>query len=219
MDKVRILVVDDHALFREGLASILASHERVEVVGEAEDGLAAIEKARETAPDVILMDVYMPKCDGVEALGIIKKEMPEVKVVMLTVCEDDGKLFEAMERGAQGYLLKKIGRRQLFEMLDTVSRGEAALTGEFMLKIMGEYARRQRNLEAAPRVPETLTPREQEVLVLIADGASDSQIAGSLSIAKSTVRFHVGNILGKLNLDNRVQAAAYALQQGLVRRD
>jgi DNA-binding NarL/FixJ family response regulator len=218
MDKMRVLVVDDHTLFREGIVGILSSHEGVEVVGEAEDGLDAIEKARRTAPDVVLMDIYMPRCDGIEALARIKEENPDVKVVMLTASENDDKLFEAIERGAQGYLLKKISRRQLFEMLDVVCRGEAALTSDLMMKVVGEYARRRRVLHATTVAQEQLTLREREILSLIASGASDNEIADALSIAKSTVRFHVSNILEKLHLDNRVQAAAYAVEEGLFRR-
>lgn len=215
MDKIRILVADDHTLFREGLVEILAMHEGVEVVGEAEDGLDAVQKARETVPDIILMDVYMPRCNGIEALAIIKKELPAVNVVMLTVCDDDDNLFEALDRGAQGYLLKKISRRQLLELLDAVHRGEAALTSDYMLRVMQEYARRKQSPEAATRSPEQLTQRELDVLALVARGASDREIADLLCIAKSTVRFHVSNILGKLHVENRVQAAAWALREDL----
>jgi two-component system nitrate/nitrite response regulator NarL len=217
MDKVRILLVDDHALFREGLARILSARKEVEIVGEAEDGLEAIRKARETTPDVIFMDVYMPKCDGVEALASIKKEMPDVKVVMLTVCEDDEKLFQAITQGAQGYLLKKMRPRRLFDMLDRVLRGEAALSPAFMAKVLKEYVNRQNGDQSKPCEREALSPRECEILKLVAGGASNGDIAEALNIAESTVKFHMRNILQKLNLENRVQAAVYAVEEGLFR--
>jgi two-component system nitrate/nitrite response regulator NarL len=217
MQKTRVLLVDDHALFRGGLAALLFARPEFEIVGEAEDGLEAIEKARETKPDVILMDVYMPRCDGVTALRTIKKEMPDVKVVMLTVCEDDGKLIDAISCGAQGYLLKKLRPRELFSVLDGVLRGEAAVSPALATKLLAEYRKRESGEARTGQSQDELSEREREVLKLVAFGASNSEIAEALKVTETTVKFHLRNILSKLHLRNRVQAAVYAVEAGLFR--
>jgi DNA-binding NarL/FixJ family response regulator len=209
---MRILFVDDHILFRKGVAALLSDHPGIEVVGEADDGLQAISLARELLPDVILMDINMPGCDGIEATRQIKREMPCVKIIMLTVADDDRHLFEAIKSGAQGYLLKNLEPDQLFEMLDSISRGEAPLSGTIAAKILKEFTN---PTEAEDEVVDALTSREIEVLQLVAEGLTNKEIAAALVISENTVKIHLKNILEKLHLQNRIQAAVYAVRQGL----
>ncbi len=213
MDKKRILLADDHILFRKGLAQLLNSQPDFQVIGEAADGLEALERARELMPDLILMDIDMPRCDGREATRLIKAEMPYVVIVILTVSDDEQDLFAAIKNGAQGYLLKKIDPADLFEQLRGLALGEAALSRLMANKILREFAR------AEPEPPRTgddpLTGRERQVLQLVARGLTNREIAETLVIAENTVKNHLRNILSKLHLDNRVQAAAYALREGL----
>ncbi|MFQ5852793.1 MAG: response regulator [Candidatus Binatia bacterium] len=217
MEAIRILLVDDHALFRDGMASLLAEQADFEVVGEAENGGEAVEKARELEPDLILMDIYMPGGDGLATTRLIKEEMPSVKIVMLTISEEDQKLFEAIKGGAQGYLLKKMKAQQFLEMLRGISRGEAPISHAMAAKILAEFARQaSRDSEAAPRVQ--LTPRERDVLELLTKGATNKEIAAALGISENTVKNRLKNILERLHLENRVQAVAYALEKGLVKR-
>jgi len=213
---IRVLVVDDHALFRRGIVSLLSAEAGFEVVGEAANGREAIEKARDLMPDIVLMDLSMPEVDGLQATQRIKTELPHVRVVILTVEEADQNLFEAVKNGAQGYLLKKIEPRALFDTLRGVAQGEASISRLMAAKLMGEFSR-QANLggSGADRRPE-LSPREHEVLGLVAQGRSNKEIAAALDIAENTVKNHLKNILEKLHLENRVQAATYALRQGLV---
>lgn len=215
VEPMRILLVDDYILFRKGLISLLASQEDFEVVGEAENGLEALEQSRKLMPDLILMDITMPVCDGLEATRRILAEMPYVKIVILTVAEDDQSLFEAIKSGAYGYLLKKLDPDQLFEMLRGISRGEAPISRFMASKIMHEFSQLA-SKGGTEAEGQQLTKREQEVLQLIAQGLSNKEIAGRLVVAENTVKNHLKNILAKLHLGNRVQAAVYAVQQGLV---
>jgi len=212
----RILLVDDHVLFRRGLEALLARRPGVEVVGEASNGLEAVDRARETVPDVILMDIHMPVCGGLEAVGLIKREMPHVHIIMLTVSDDDNDLFTAIKNGASGYLLKNLEPHQLFEQLDGVRRGEAAIAGTMAAKILQEF--RTPTLQAVPeQAPvEMLTSREIEILQQVVDGATNREIADRLYITENTVKIHLRNILEKLHLQNRIQAAVYAVRTGLV---
>jgi len=217
IEPMRVLLVDDHILFRKGLASLIASQRDFEVVGEAGDGLEALEKARQLMPDLILLDINMPVCDGREATRLIKEEMPYVKIVMLTVSDDDQDLFEAIKNGAEGYMLKKLEPGDLFEMLRGIRQGEAPISRLMASKILREFARQ------APRPTEragpesVLSEREREVLQLVTDGLTNREIATALYITENTVKNHLRNILAKLHLENRVQAAAYAVREGLVR--
>ena len=213
---LRILLVDDHVLFRKGVAALLARREEMQVVGEASDGLEAISAAREILPDVILMDIGMPNCNGLDATRRIKREMPHVKIVILTVSDDDHDLFEAIKSGAQGYLLKDLEPYQLFDLLESISRGEAPLSGAIAAKILKEFTRPNRGPAQEPEVIGELTARETSILQLVTEGKTNKEIASILFISENTVKIHLRNILEKLHLQNRIQAAVYAVRQGLV---
>lgn len=215
---IRLLLVDDHEIFREGVKSVLRGRQEFEIAGEAENGLEAVRLAKELHPDVILMDIMMPDCGGLEATRRILQELPDMKIVMLTVSEADDDVFEAVKAGARGYLTKNLPARQMVEMLLDVARGEACFSGVIAAKILRELQQPARLLAASssehPSV-EGLSPREVEVLRLVAKGLSNAEIASALYITESTVKLHLRSILEKLHLRNRVQAALYAVRQGL----
>ncbi len=215
---IRVLVADDHPLFRKGVASLLAGEPDFEVVGEASNGQEAIEKAREFMPDVILMDVSMPGVNGLEATQRIKQEFPYVRIVILTVSDEDQNLFEAIKHGAQGYLLKKIDPQTLFRTLRGAVAGEAPLSRSMATKLLAEFARQSRRGSQSPAPTGTLTEREKEVLGLLAAGKTNKEIGEALAIAENTVKNHLKNILEKLHLENRVQAATYAIREGLAQK-
>lgn len=211
MDRIRVLLTDDHALFREGLVGILASQPDFKVVGEASDGLEAIVKARELAPDLVLMDIGMPGCDGLEAARQIKQELPAVTIVMLTVTGEEDKLFEAVKNGAQGYLLKNIHAHDMLALLRGAVRGEAAISPALAGRMLEEFRRLSRSASnVSDAESATLTHREQEVLSLVAEGAIDKEIAEALHLSLNTVKSHMRNILAKLHVSNRREAARYA---------
>jgi DNA-binding NarL/FixJ family response regulator len=215
---IRVLLADDHPLFRKGIASLLSAEADFEVVGEASNGQEAIEKALDVMPDVILMDISMPGVNGLEATQRIKQELPYVHIIILTVSDEDQNLFEAIKNGAQGYLLKKIDPPTLFRTLRGALEGEAPLSRVMATKLLTEFAR-QRRAASEPRAPSaTLTEREKEVLGLLAAGKTNKDIAGALGIAENTVKNHLKNILEKLHLENRVQAATFALREGLLNK-
>ncbi len=218
MSKVRVLLADDHTLFREGLATILNAEADFTVVGEAGDGLEVVVMARTLRPDLILMDIGMPGCNGVEATRQIKAELPEIAIVMLTVRSEDELLFEAIKNGAQGYLLKSIRSRELLAMLRGAVRGEAAITPTLGGRMLEEFRRLSRSAPVFDEadIPQ-LTAREQQVLSLVATGATDQEIADTLVVSIHTVKTHMRNILAKLHLSHRAEAAQYALHQGLIR--
>ena len=215
MTAIRILLADDHSLFRRGVAGALADHADIEIVGEATDGLQAIAKTRELIPDIVLMDISMPGMNGLEATRQIKAELPEVKIVILTIAEEDQNLFEAIKSGAQGYLLKDVEPQHLVEMVRGVFRGEAPISRTAAAKILTEFSRQAREADAGDRSRTGLTAREREVLGLVAGGATNKDIAAALDISPSTAKNHLQNILAKLHLENRVQAAAFAFREGL----
>lgn len=217
MEPIRVLLVDDHVLFRSGVAGLLRQQEEFEVVGEAQDGEEALEKATELMPDLILMDVYMPKMNGLETTRRLKEVLPYVRIVMLTASDEDKDLFEAVKAGAHGYLLKKINPRELFQNLRGVLQGEAPMSRHIATKLLDEFARLSRGDVTDARPQQKLSPREQEVLEHLTKGATNKEIAASLGISENTAKNHLKNILEKLHLQNRVQAAAYALREGLVR--
>ena len=214
---MRVLLADDHPLFRDGLATLLRAR-GMEVVGEASNGLEALEKARALKPDLILMDVNMPQMNGLEATRLIKTERPDTKIVILTVSDDDENLFEAIKSGAQGYLLKSLQSQAFFELMNGVAQGEAPISRGLATKILGEFARHLQQDEAQAANKEDLTDREKEVLRLVAEGATNRDIAGRLNVTENTVKYHLKNILEKLHLRNRAQAVAYAMQTGLLKK-
>ncbi len=215
MGQARVLLVDDHALFREGLAGIIGAQPDLLVVGQASDGLEAMIKARELKPDLILMDVQMPGVDGLEATRQIKQALPETTIVVLTVRDDDEKLFEALKAGAQGYLLKDIRSQEMLAMLRNALRGEAALSAAMAARVLTEFRRLSRR--GTGKDDDTvLTEREQQVLLEVSKGATDKEIAEALSISLNTVKSHVRNILAKLQVSSRREAAQAAREKGML---
>lgn len=213
---MKVLIIDDHALFRDGVASLLKAW-RMEVIGQASDGLEALKEARRLRPDLILMDIKMPRCNGLEATRLIKAEMPETKIVMVTVSEEEEDLFEAIKSGAQGYVLKNMSGEEFGRVLTDIASGEAPLARGLAAKILAEFARLTREPALKGSDKDQLSERERAVLQLVASGASNKEIAGQIFISESTVNYHMKNILAKLHVRNRAQAVAYALQTGLVR--
>jgi len=217
MAKTRVLLADDHALFREGLAGIIAAQPDMEVVGEASDGLEAMVKAQELRPDLVLMDVQMPGMDGLIATRQIKQILPQTTIVMLTVRDDDEKLLEALKGGAQGYLLKDIRSRDLLEMLRAALRGEAALNPRLAGRVLVEFRRVSQQTPLADEEGQaSLTRREREVLEMAAQGLTDKEIAEALVVSLYTVKSHMRNILAKLQVNSRQEAARLARRKGLV---
>ena len=210
-ETIRILVVDDHTIVRDGLRSLIETERGLEVVDEAADGVEAVLKARALKPDVILLDLVMPRQDGIAAISEIKGENPEARILVLTSFAEDEKVFPAIKAGALGYLLKDSTPQQLLHAIRDVHKGESSLHPTIARKLIGE-------LHKPPELPlteEPLTEREMEVLCLVAQGLTNSEIAGELVISERTVRTHVSHILEKLHLANRTQAALYAYREGL----
>jgi DNA-binding NarL/FixJ family response regulator len=188
----------------------------MDVVGQAADGIEAIELTRRLRPDLVLMDVRMAPCNGLEATRVIKTELPDVKVIIVTVSEDDHDLFEAVKSGAEGYLLKGMSEEELSATLEKISAGEPALSPGLAARILDEFARMAREGTGKSSGPEGgLTDRERDVLRLVADGATNREIGSQLFISENTVSFHMKNILAKLHLKNRAHAAAFAIRAGL----
>lgn len=215
MPALRLMIADDHALFRESLANLLTYRGSFDVVGDAENGKDAIQMALELRPDIILMDINMPDMDGIEATRQIRARLPDVRIVMLTVFDDQERLFEAIRAGAQGYLLKSIRSQELLDQLQGLSRGEAAISRRMAARILDEF----RSLDQQQTILEPeggLSARETQVLELVVDRLSNKEIAERLSISENTVKNHLKNILAKLQLSNRRQAAAYAVARGWI---
>lgn len=215
MGCIKVLVVDDHTLLRRGIIDILAKEESLEVVGEAADGLEAIEKAKELTPDVILMDLNMPRCNGLDAIQAIRVEIPEVNILVLTISETESDLVAAMKFGATGYLLKKAEPDELVYATLYVARGGAIVSPLMATKLLTEFKSRRLTGESI-EADTDLSPRETEVLQQVAGGASNKEIGNSLFISENTVRTHLRHIMDKLHLTNRTQAVAYALSKGLI---
>ncbi len=216
LQKLRVLLVDDQNLFREGLASLLSSHSSVEVVGEAENGREAIERARKLLPDLVLMDVHMPGCDSIEPVRTIKREMPQIKIIMLGTPDNDNELMLAIKNGADAYLLKNLDPEQFFAVLDGIQRGMAPITNMVAERILLEFRKMSAMLQEADEYREQLTPKEIETLELLIRGDSNKEIADVLNISESTVKLHLRTIMQKLHIQNRTQLAAYAVSEGLV---
>ncbi|MFC1953041.1 response regulator [Chloroflexota bacterium] len=218
MASIRVLIVDDHTLFRHGIISALTDQAGLEVVGEAADGLEAIEKTKQLVPDVVLMDLNMPKCSGLEATQALQAEMPQVNILVLTVSDAEADLFAAVKFGARGYLLKKAEPEELLQAIIGVAQGGVMVSPLMATKLLAEFNDLAAGAEKGPvkRAEADLSPREGEVLQLVAQGATNKEIADSLFISENTVKTHLQNILDKLHLVNRSQAAAYAVKKGLV---
>ncbi|MBI3959400.1 MAG: response regulator transcription factor [Chloroflexi bacterium] len=218
MKPLRILLADDHPLFLEGLQNLLKAR-GIEVVGTAGDGFEALSLAQALRPDVVLMDIQMPRCNGLEAIRMIKAVLPDIKVVMLTVSANDDDLFEAIKSGASGYLLKNMAAPDFFRLLSGVAQGEAPITREMAAKVLNEFARQSQESPSATKSEtdvNALTPRQSDVLELVAQGYTNKEIAEALSISGNTVKYHMKEILQKLHLQNRNQVIAYAVQTGLI---
>jgi two-component system NarL family response regulator len=214
---MKILLVDDHALFREALQNLLTLH-GYQVVGTAGDGLDALQKARSLHPDLILMDIEMPEYDGLAATRLIKAEMPDTKIVMLTVAQQDEALFESLKSGASGYLLKSMRASQLLWHLGQLAEGQAALSPGLADKILEEFARMGRRLESnSEQVEETvdLTARQREILTLVAQGLTYEEMGKTLCLSERTIRYHMEEIIQRLHLKNRSQVIAYTARMGL----
>jgi DNA-binding NarL/FixJ family response regulator len=211
---VRLLIADDHALFRESLRALLEAR-GIEVVGEARNGKEAIALATRLRPDIVLMDLAMPETDGLEATRQVVATLPGVRVVVLTASTEDEDLFEALQAGAQGYLLKNLEADSFFKLLEGALEGQPALTPELSRKILQAFAKRPQAAEQED--PDALTERELEVLRLMVEGiTSNRQLARRLNVSENTVKFHVRNILDKLHLHNRAQAVSVALRRKMV---
>ncbi len=231
---LRVLLVDDHTLFLEGLRNLLVS-EGIQVVGLAHDGLEALAQARRLHPDVILMDIVMPRCDGVSATRLIKAELPECKVVMLTISEVEQDLFEAVKSGASGYLLKRVDALEFFQYLKELQAGHPPFSPGLAEMILKEFSRQavkpeSQTAHAEPVPTKTsqepanrsqvmpLSPRQIQILTLVAQGQTYAQAAATIGITERTVKYHMAEILDRLHLQNRAQVIAYAAQKGLVQR-
>jgi NarL family two-component system response regulator LiaR len=209
---VRVLLTDDHAIVRKGVRALLATEPDIQIVGEASNGAEAVTQAEALCPDVILMDLMMPKLDGIEATRQITEKIPGARVIVLTSFAADEKVFPAIKAGALGYLLKDSGPEELVKAIHQVYRGEPSLEPSIARKVLFELAQPPKQ---QPLTTDPLTERELDVLRLVAQGCSNKEIAMKLSVSELTVRTHVSNILGKLHLASRTQAALYALQKGI----
>ncbi len=215
---MKVLLVDDHPLFIDGLKNMLASS-GVEVVGKARDGLEALEKARSLSPDLILMDINMPRCDGVSATRLIKAERPEIRIVMLTMSAEDDDLFAAIRSGASGYLLKTLDTDEFFALFESLARGEVAFSPGLAGRILQEFARDRSQPQASPAASAALSPRQVEVLTLVSNGMTYKEVGAQLGLTERTVKYHMSEIMGQLHLANREEVLAYARGTGLLRTD
>jgi len=212
-ETIRVLIAEDHAVVREGLRLLITSEPGMEVIGQASDGVEAVQMAHALRPDVLLLDLVMPRKNGIEAIGEIKQENLEARILVLTSFAEDDKVFPAIKAGAQGYLLKDSSPQELLQAIRDTYQGESSLHPAIARKLVQEINRPS----DLPLAEDPLTEREVEVLKLIAQGLSNQSIAEKLVISERTVRTHVGHILNKLHLANRTQAALYALREGLTK--
>jgi DNA-binding NarL/FixJ family response regulator len=217
-ERLRVVIVDDHALFRRGLQLVLNQEPDIEVVGEAADGQEAIQKAQELMPDVVLMDVRMPRRSGIEATVELKNLLPHVKILMLTISDDEADLFDAIKAGASGYLLKEISIEEVAESVRSVAAGQSRISPTMASKLLTEFAVMSRRGEGErERLPvPRLTDREMQVLRLVAEGLGNKDIAKRLYISENTVKNHIRNILEKLHLHSRMEAVVYAVREKLL---
>ena len=212
---LRVLIVDDHALFRRGLQMVLRQEPDLEVVGEAADGHEAIAKAQELMPDVILMDVRMPRRTGIEATRRVKELLPHVKILMLTISDEEADLYDAVKAGASGYLLKEISIDEVADAIRAVWAGQSTISPSMAAKLLNEFAAMSKREEEALPIPR-LTDREMQVLRLVARGLNNRDIAAELIISENTVKNHIRNILEKLHLHSRMEAVVYAVKRRIL---
>ena len=216
-DPIRVLVVDDHALFRRGLEMVLEQEPDIDVVGEAEDGAEALQKAVEATPDIVLMDVRMPKRGGIDACTAIKDAVPSTKIIMLTISDEEADLYDAIKAGAMGYLLKEISIEEVASAIRAVHGGQSLISPSMASKLLSEFASMIKRGDERQQLPAPrLTEREMEVLRLVAKGLNNRDIAKQLYISENTVKNHIRNILEKLQLHSRMEAVVYAVREKLL---
>ena len=216
-EPIRVLVVDDHALFRRGLEIVLAAEEDIQVVGEAGDGAEAVDKAADLLPDIVLMDVRMPKRGGIEACTSIKEVAPSAKIIMLTISDEEADLYDAIKAGAMGYLLKEISIEEVASAIRAVHGGQSLISPSMASKLLNEFASMIKRGDERQQLPAPrLTDREMEVLRLVAKGLNNRDIAKQLFISENTVKNHIRNILEKLHLHSRMEAVVYAVREKMI---
>jgi len=217
VEPIRVLVVDDHALFRRGLQMVLEQEPDIEVVGEASDGSEAVEKSADTLPDIVLMDVRMPKRGGIDACTAIHETVPSAKIIMLTISDEEADLYDAIKAGAMGYLLKEISIEEVASAIRAVHGGQSLISPSMASKLLTEFASMIKKTDDRQQVPTPrLTDREMEVLKLVAKGLNNRDIAKQLFISENTVKNHIRNILEKLQLHSRMEAVVYAVREKLL---
>lgn len=217
MNEIKVLVVDDHALIRRGITALLAEHESLKAVGEASDGLEAIKKAREVNPDVVIMDLSMPNCSGLDATQAFQAEMPKINILILTVSEKAEDLFDALKYGARGYILKSATPEEIIHAIIHIAQGGVIVSPPMATHLLDEFKELRPTVSKENAGEEALSSREMEVLKLVAQGATNKEISDSLFVSENTAKTHMRNIMDKLHLANRGQAAAYAFKKGLIK--
>ncbi len=216
-ERTRVLVADDHVLYRRGLEMVLSTEDDIEIVGEASDGAEAIARAEELLPDIVLMDIRMPRRSGIEACSTIKGAVPSTKIIMLTISDDESDLFEAVRAGANGYLLKDVPGEDIADGIRAVMGGQSLISPSMAGALLTEFAEMSKRSEQVTRLPAPrLTDREMQVLRLVARGMANKDIASALFISENTVKNHVRNILEKLQLHSRMEAVVYAVREKIL---
>jgi two-component system nitrate/nitrite response regulator NarL len=215
MNVIRVLIIDDHTLFRSGIKLLLERQQGFEVVGEAADGLDGAKRAKKLKPDVVLLDLHMPGTGGLAAIPLLLEEVPQAQIIMLTVSEDAEDLLDALRAGACGYLLKNIDTDFLLDSIRRAAAGESVMSPQMAARVAAAIRKPQNINSNTAADPVEFSPREREVITWLARGGSNKEIARALNMAESTVKIHVQGILRKLNLSSRVQAAVYAVEHGL----